>query len=167
VRAPRRARARPGGAAGARTPPAARPAPPARAPAPRRPRLTPAPPPPAAFHARRPQGFGWAIAKALAEAGAEISLGVWVSALAGRLAHTDGRAGLRGLAGGWRAPCRAARRVRLLPAPAAAHPAAAAVARAAAAGSALRRTRALPNPHPPHPAPPGARAPALAPSSNP
>jgi enoyl-[acyl-carrier-protein] reductase (NADH) len=25
------------------------------------------------------QGFGWAIAKALAEAGAEISLGVWVS----------------------------------------------------------------------------------------
>jgi enoyl-[acyl-carrier-protein] reductase (NADH) len=24
------------------------------------------------------QGFGWAIAKALAEAGAEISLGVWV-----------------------------------------------------------------------------------------
>lgn len=26
-----------------------------------------------------PQGFGWAIAKALAEAGAEISLGVWVS----------------------------------------------------------------------------------------
>lgn len=28
-----------------------------------------------------PQGFGWAIAKALAEAGAEISLGVWVPAL--------------------------------------------------------------------------------------
>jgi len=28
----------------------------------------------------KPQGFGWAIAKALAEAGAEISLGVWVSA---------------------------------------------------------------------------------------
>lgn len=28
-----------------------------------------------------PQGFGWAIAKALAEAGAEISLGVWVSAM--------------------------------------------------------------------------------------
>jgi hypothetical protein len=27
---------------------------------------------------RSPQGFGWAIAKALAEAGAEISLGVWV-----------------------------------------------------------------------------------------
>ena len=27
------------------------------------------------------QGFGWAIAKALAEAGAEISLGVWVPAL--------------------------------------------------------------------------------------
>ena len=27
----------------------------------------------------RMQGFGWAIAKALAEAGAEISLGVWVS----------------------------------------------------------------------------------------
>lgn len=27
------------------------------------------------------QGFGWAIAKALAEAGAEISLGVWVSQL--------------------------------------------------------------------------------------
>ncbi len=27
------------------------------------------------------QGFGWAIAKALAEAGADISLGVWVSAL--------------------------------------------------------------------------------------
>lgn len=27
------------------------------------------------------QGFGWAIAKALAEAGAEISLGVWVSPL--------------------------------------------------------------------------------------
>lgn len=26
------------------------------------------------------QGFGWAIAKACAEAGAEISLGVWVSA---------------------------------------------------------------------------------------
>ena len=25
------------------------------------------------------QGFGWAIAKQLAEAGAEISLGVWVS----------------------------------------------------------------------------------------
>jgi len=25
------------------------------------------------------QGFGWAIAKALAEAGAEISLGVWVN----------------------------------------------------------------------------------------
>lgn len=28
--------------------------------------------------ARSSQGFGWAIAKALAEAGAEISLGVWV-----------------------------------------------------------------------------------------
>lgn len=28
-----------------------------------------------------PQGFGWAIAKCLAEAGAEISLGVWVPAL--------------------------------------------------------------------------------------
>ena len=28
--------------------------------------------------ARSLQGFGWAIAKALAEAGAEISLGVWV-----------------------------------------------------------------------------------------
>ncbi len=28
-----------------------------------------------------PQGFGWAIAKMLAEAGAEISLGVWVPAL--------------------------------------------------------------------------------------
>ena len=28
-----------------------------------------------------PQGFGWAIAKNLAEAGAEISLGVWVPAL--------------------------------------------------------------------------------------
>lgn len=28
------------------------------------------------------QGFGWAIAKALAEAGAEISLGVWVRASA-------------------------------------------------------------------------------------
>ena len=28
------------------------------------------------------QGFGWAIAKALAEAGAEISLGVWVCTLA-------------------------------------------------------------------------------------
>lgn len=28
---------------------------------------------------KQPQGFGWAIAKALAEAGAEISLGVWVS----------------------------------------------------------------------------------------
>lgn len=27
------------------------------------------------------QGFGWAIAKQLAEAGAEISLGVWVPAL--------------------------------------------------------------------------------------
>jgi hypothetical protein len=27
------------------------------------------------------QGFGWAIAKALAEAGAEISLGVWVGTL--------------------------------------------------------------------------------------
>jgi enoyl-[acyl-carrier protein] reductase I len=27
------------------------------------------------------QGFGWAIAKCLAEAGAEISLGVWVPAL--------------------------------------------------------------------------------------
>ena len=31
------------------------------------------------------QGFGWAIAKALAEAGAEISLGVWVSTLAAAL----------------------------------------------------------------------------------
>ena len=29
------------------------------------------------------QGFGWAIAKQLAEAGAEISLGVWVSACCG------------------------------------------------------------------------------------
>jgi len=29
------------------------------------------------------QGFGWAIAKALAEAGAEISLGVWVSTFLG------------------------------------------------------------------------------------
>ena len=27
------------------------------------------------------QGFGWQIAKAMAEAGAEISLGVWVPAL--------------------------------------------------------------------------------------
>ena len=32
--------------------------------------------------AHRSQGFGWAIAKALAEAGAEISLGVWVSVFA-------------------------------------------------------------------------------------
>ena len=31
------------------------------------------------------QGFGWAIAKALAEAGAEISLGVWVCTLAAAL----------------------------------------------------------------------------------
>ena len=34
------------------------------------------------------QGFGWAIAKALAEAGAEISLGVWVSSLYTALALT-------------------------------------------------------------------------------
>ncbi len=33
------------------------------------------------------QGFGWAIAKALAEAGAEISLGVWVGALPATLSH--------------------------------------------------------------------------------
>ena len=40
------------------------------------------------------QGFGWAIAKALAEAGAEISLGVWVKlfesfAFSNRFAATD------------------------------------------------------------------------------
>lgn len=34
------------------------------------------------------QGFGWAIAKALAEAGAEISLGVWVSTFLGFGAST-------------------------------------------------------------------------------
>ncbi len=34
-----------------------------------------------AFTTAPTQGFGWAIAKALAEAGAEISLGVWVPAL--------------------------------------------------------------------------------------
>ena len=37
--------------------------------------------PPARPHPTTPQGFGWAIAKQLAEAGAEISLGVWVPAL--------------------------------------------------------------------------------------
>ena len=37
------------------------------------------------------QGFGWAIAKALAEAGAEISLGVWVS-LGGGVERANARA---------------------------------------------------------------------------
>ena len=39
------------------------------------------------------QGFGWAIAKCLAEAGAEISLGVWVPAL--NIFETSFRRGAR------------------------------------------------------------------------
>jgi NAD(P)-dependent dehydrogenase (short-subunit alcohol dehydrogenase family) len=46
-----------------------------------------------------PQGFGWAIAKALAEAGAEISLGVWVSSAVPRGA-APAAASVRGLGAG-------------------------------------------------------------------
>lgn len=52
------------------------------------------------------QGFGWAIAKALAEAGCEISLGVWVSVPArGFLARSAARAMRNGPSFNATAPC--------------------------------------------------------------
>jgi hypothetical protein len=54
------------------------------------PHSPPSSPPPIAPHkptTQTKQGFGWAIAKALAEAGAEISLGVWVRLLSLRARH--------------------------------------------------------------------------------